>query len=176
VPRLKKAARNTIYTILTNKTYIGIKVINKHNGSRTEEVPAVWEPIIEEETFNRVQDALKKNRTRTPTHAADGRYVYLFSGLFRGELYVEHEIAELEGMRKESGDLFAEYRQPIQELLAKTENADNDRPSTTADVKPTLRALLSSLILAEEGIKIALSGSVNRKTLRSRLFVVAPPV
>ncbi len=81
--RLKKATRNTIYTILTNKTYIRVKEINKHNGSPTEEVPAVWEPIIDEETFNSAQTELKKNRTRAPSHAEDGRYVYLFSSLFR---------------------------------------------------------------------------------------------
>ena len=82
-PRAQTISCSKIYSILTNKTYIGIREINKHNGAPSEEVPAVWEPIIEAETFSRVQEELKKNRNRFHSHAGDGRYVYLFSGLFR---------------------------------------------------------------------------------------------
>ena len=82
-PRLKSITRATVHSILTNKAYIGVREINKHNGSPAEEVPAVWEPIIDEETFNQVQQALQKNRTRYHAHADQGRYVYLFSGILR---------------------------------------------------------------------------------------------
>jgi hypothetical protein len=38
-----------------------------------------------------------------------------------------------------------------------------------------LKQLIASLVLTEEGMKIALSGSVNREALGSTLFVAAPP-
>ena len=84
-PRLKNLTRATAHTILTNKAYIGVREINKNknNGSPVEEVPAVWEPIIDEKTFYRVQEALQKNRTRYHVHADQGRYIYLFSGILR---------------------------------------------------------------------------------------------
>ena len=303
-PRKKTVTRSAIYTILTNKAYIGVREINKHNGAPSEEVPAVWEPIIDEERFNRVQEALQKNRNRYYAHLDDGRYVYLYSGLLRcgtcgqklqgksawsssthkryhyyshardcakkgmtridadlvhrlvlgwlrdisenGEqfekllqegvkrvgqrieelcrelthideestsllsqidarideltrtetlsvrqsietsitrlerqraeepekrLYVETEIKHLESLLSTSENLYGDYQQAIRETL---ETVDDDRHPEEA--RKALKGLLASLVLTENGIKIALSGSVNRKTLGSTLFVVAPPV
>jgi site-specific DNA recombinase len=81
-PRLKKMSGTKVYAILTNKTYIGIRVINTHDKLNREEVQAVWEPIIDRETFEKVQALLRKNRD-TFHLRGNGRYLYHFSGLFR---------------------------------------------------------------------------------------------
>lgn len=301
-PRLKNATRSTIYTILTNKAYIGIKEIYKRDGPRAEEVPAVWEPIIDENTFAKVQKALQKNQNRYHAHSDRQRYVYLFSGLFRcgtcgqklqgksawsssthnryhyyshartcpqnglvridanlahqivldwlrdiasnGErfqrlheegvrrienrvaelrkaftkidteqtslltqidarideltrcsaesvrrsietsitrlentkeekrqqrLYIEHEIRQLEAASTAT-DLFSCYQNAIQKGMRLV---GEDRQDDEAKI--AFKGLLASLTLQETGIKIALSGGVNRKALGSTLFVVTPP-
>lgn len=50
---------DTLHTILTNKSYIGIKVFSTKAGKK--EAKAVWQPIIDDVTFNRVQEKLSKN-------------------------------------------------------------------------------------------------------------------
>jgi len=81
-PKLKKIIPGRVYGILTNKAYIGIRVINKRDESGYEEVKAVWEPIIEKELFQKAQTLLQDNRDRYHSRG-DQRYNYLFSGLFR---------------------------------------------------------------------------------------------
>lgn len=81
-PRLKNMSSTKVYAILTNKTYIGIRVINPGNEENREEVPAVWEPIIDRETFNKVQALLQKNREKFHSRG-NQRYLYYFSGLLR---------------------------------------------------------------------------------------------
>ena len=78
---------------------------------------------------------------------------------------VDHSIAELEGLRSGDRSLFADYRSRIQEVLKKHED----------ERKIALRGMLSSLLLQEGGIKIALS-SVTQKALRSSVLVSAPPI
>jgi DNA invertase Pin-like site-specific DNA recombinase len=63
-PKLKKIAPSKVYGILTNKAYIGIRVINKRDKAEYEEVKAVWEPIIEKELFQKAQTILQENRDR----------------------------------------------------------------------------------------------------------------
>jgi DNA invertase Pin-like site-specific DNA recombinase len=63
-PKLKKIPSSKIYGILTNKAYIGIRVINKRDKAEYEEVKAVWEPIIEKELFEKAQTILQENRDR----------------------------------------------------------------------------------------------------------------
>ena len=82
-PRVPNLTRSMVHTIITNKAYIGVREINKHNGAPSEEVDAVWKPIIDEETFNRVQKALQANRIRYHARSDKERYLYLFSGLLR---------------------------------------------------------------------------------------------
>ena len=81
-PRLKNMSNTKVYTILTNKTYIGIRVINTHDKGNREEVRAVWDPIIDPETFEKVQSLLKKNRDKFHSRG-NGWYSYHFSGLLR---------------------------------------------------------------------------------------------
>jgi hypothetical protein len=63
-PKLKKIALSKVYGILTNKAYIGIRVINKRDKAKYEEVKAVWEPIIEKELFQKAQRILQEHRDR----------------------------------------------------------------------------------------------------------------
>jgi site-specific DNA recombinase len=70
---------STLHNILSNKAYAGIKVFKTKEGKK--EVPAVWEAIVDETTFNRVQEKLAKNfKTRKKTSSAS-RYPYLLSGM-----------------------------------------------------------------------------------------------
>ena len=76
-----KFKRNKIYTILTNKAYIGIREINKRDKSKYEEVKAVWESIIDESVFNQVAKLLKENRDKFHIKASK-HFNYFLSGLF----------------------------------------------------------------------------------------------
>ncbi len=77
-PRLGYFTNGNLHEILTRITYIGKKKIKK-NGEEAL-VDAVWEPIIDEDIFYKVQRTLKKNRT-IKTSANPKRYPYLLSTL-----------------------------------------------------------------------------------------------
>ena len=63
---------NSLYRILTNKVYIGIRQYNQKNKDKDQsqladsekyfEAKAIWEPIIEEKIFEEVQKIIQKNR------------------------------------------------------------------------------------------------------------------
>lgn len=53
----------TLQSILTNKSYIGIKELRHKDGS-IEEIKAVWPGIVDKETFLKVQTRLTKNKNR----------------------------------------------------------------------------------------------------------------
>jgi DNA invertase Pin-like site-specific DNA recombinase len=63
---------------LRNKAYVGIRVFSDKEGDKYE-VPAVWLPIIDEVTFERVQKLLSSNRYHKRTHL-NQRYPYTLSG------------------------------------------------------------------------------------------------
>lgn len=69
---------DSLYRLLKNKVYIGIKVYQTKQGP--EEVPAVWEPIMDVETFDRANTLLAKNRHHKRTHG-ENRYPYILSGI-----------------------------------------------------------------------------------------------
>lgn len=77
---------------------------------------------------------------------------------------VNHTISELETLVSESGNLFSEYRARIQDVLGKEGN----------EQKIALKSLLSSLILEEKHIKIALC-SVHHRGPISAVSALAPP-
>lgn len=54
---------DTLQSLLTNKTYLGLKEVKHKDGSR-ESIKAVWPAIIREDTFNKVQERLSKNKNR----------------------------------------------------------------------------------------------------------------
>ena len=84
-------------------------------------------------------------------------------------LYIEHEIRQLEAASTAT-DLFSCYQNAIQKGMRLV---GEDRQDDEAKI--AFKGLLASLTLQETGIKIALSGGVNRKALGSTLFVVTPP-
>ncbi|MFN9066548.1 MAG: recombinase family protein, partial [Bdellovibrionales bacterium] len=69
---------DSLYRMLRNKSYIGIRVFQTKSGP--EEVPAVWEPIVNQGIFERVNDLLKKNCNHKRTHG-ENRYPYTLSGI-----------------------------------------------------------------------------------------------
>ena len=77
-PRMSHLLFDGLQHILRNKAYIGIRVFRVKGG--TKESKAVWEPIVEEVTFNRVQELLTKNYGKKKPHSAK-RYPYILSGL-----------------------------------------------------------------------------------------------
>ena len=80
--KLKKIGRSRIYSILTNKAYIGIREIYKKDRNRTEEVKAVWDGIVDKKIFEKVEKLLQANRERFHTQKSE-RFNYLLSGLIR---------------------------------------------------------------------------------------------
>ncbi len=77
---LKKINKSRIYSILTNKSYIGVREIYKKDKSKYEEVKAVWNGIIDEKLFRRAENLLKANKERLHWRNS-GRFNYLLSGL-----------------------------------------------------------------------------------------------
>jgi len=64
--------------ILRNKIYIGVKFY-QDNGEKCE-AKAVWKPIIDEESFYRIEKLLEKNRYRKKPQASK-KYPYLITGI-----------------------------------------------------------------------------------------------
>ena len=67
-----------LHHILTNQTYIAVRRYKEHG--KMLEAKAMWEPVIDEKLFYRVQKKLKANRSKKKPHS-DKRYPYLLSGL-----------------------------------------------------------------------------------------------
>lgn len=69
---------DNLYRLLTNICYIGKKKYKEAGEIKYSK--AVWEPLIDEVTFERVQEKLKKNKSKKKPHTAK-RYPYILSGL-----------------------------------------------------------------------------------------------
>lgn len=67
---------DTLHKILTNKSYIGVKVFKTKDGFK--ESKAAWNPIIDEMTFNRVQEKLSKNFKRKKPESVN-RYPFILT-------------------------------------------------------------------------------------------------
>lgn len=76
-----KISKSRIYSILTNKAYIGIREINKKDKNKREEVFAVWDAIIDKKIFLKVEKLLQANKEKFHPRKSN-RYNYLLSGLF----------------------------------------------------------------------------------------------
>ncbi len=81
-PKLKGICPNTVYRVLINKAYLGIRAIHKRDKANYEEAPAAWEPIVEESLFGQVQALLQANKHHYHRRGPE-RYTYLLSGLIR---------------------------------------------------------------------------------------------
>ncbi len=75
--RGKNIRFDTVYRILKNKAYLGIRVFQTKSG--WEEVSALWDPIIDQVTFDRVQRMLKENCSRRKTHK--NKFPFTLSGI-----------------------------------------------------------------------------------------------
>jgi site-specific DNA recombinase len=97
-PRTKHWSRSTIYTILTNRTYVGDQVWNRHGKDKTLNDPSEWitvtdthEPLISREVFERyaeVAGSRKFNLRRTPKKSVK----YLLSRLTVCDRCGEHHF------------------------------------------------------------------------------------
>ncbi len=111
--------RSSLKHILMNYAYIGKKEINKkkkyldqkklkkHEQYRI--VPAVWEPIIDEETFSKVKHLLKENSATKHNAATKTRHTYILNS---GLLWCDKCRHEMEGTcgTSRTGDIYYYYR------------------------------------------------------------------
>lgn len=75
--RLSYFTLGNLSAILRNKAYIAVKVYKAKDTYK--EVPAVWHPILDENTFERAQSLLLKLQRKKPD--SEHRYPYLLAGL-----------------------------------------------------------------------------------------------
>jgi site-specific DNA recombinase len=55
----------SLYQVLTNKAYVGVREINKRKSpGQIEEVKAAWEPVVSRKLFDQVQERLGANKHR----------------------------------------------------------------------------------------------------------------
>jgi DNA invertase Pin-like site-specific DNA recombinase len=98
-PKLEGICPNTVYRVLLNKAYLGIRAIHKRDKANYEEVGAAWEPSVEEPLFGQVQALLQANKHRYHRRGPE-LYTYLLSGLIRcGSLRREasrHQLLRLQ--------------------------------------------------------------------------------
>ena len=95
---------STIQHVLTNFAYIGKKEVNKKKRTQDQEkLPeeerykigdAVWEPIIDEEKFFRVQDLLNKNNASGHNETKTIKHTYILNS---GLLWCDECGQEMEG-------------------------------------------------------------------------------
>ena len=138
-----------------------LRRIDDENTALLSQIDARIDALTRTETPT-VRQSIETSITRLEKQRAEER---------EKRLYVENEINQLENLRSTSENLYGDYKQAIQEILGVINN--NPQPG---ELRNTLKCLIASLVLTETGIKIALSGSVNRKALGSTLYVFAPPV
>lgn len=77
-PRMPHLLFDGLQHILRNKAYVGVRVFKVKGVIK--ETKAVWEPIVDETLFTRVQDLLTKNYSRKKPHSKT-RYPYILSGI-----------------------------------------------------------------------------------------------
>ncbi len=68
-----------IHAVITNKCYIGVRRYKTREGA-WEESKASWPAIIDDDTFNKAQELLKKNKYTKRLHHAN-RFPFVLSGL-----------------------------------------------------------------------------------------------
>jgi transposase len=92
------------------------------------------------------------------------------------ETFVNHEISTLQNLIKNDHELFTAYSKTIRETLAEVDRTDCKAGNSVVEkAKTALKAIISTLLLGEKDIKIALGG-VNHPRLHSSVFDLAPPI
>lgn len=85
--RTKRFSVDTLHNILHNKSYIGMRVFKTKEGK--EVVRAVWDPIVDELSFERAELLLRSNLSKKRTHNGQ-RYPYTLAGLLSCKLCGEN--------------------------------------------------------------------------------------
>ncbi len=70
---------SNLQLILRNKIYVGVKVFQQKGEWR--ETKAVWDGIIEESVFQRVNEMLTKNKSKLKPITSSNRHPYILSGV-----------------------------------------------------------------------------------------------
>lgn len=146
---------DTLQSLLTNKTYVGIKQFKHKDGTR-EEIKAVWPAIIDEETFQKVQARLSKNKNR---YKPDSWKVYPFP---LTELVQCGECGKSLGGksgtgRKEKHHYYghAQIKNPFtKDTLHQCQVKNVRAPRLEEIVTKSLRSLLNDPSLIEKWVKI----------------------
>ncbi len=86
----QKFGRSSMKHMFINLAYLGKKEINKkwhtldqnkiQDNQKYRTVPSVWEPLIDEETFYKVQNLLAKNTASRHNETAPIKHVYILNG------------------------------------------------------------------------------------------------
>lgn len=116
----KPLSANNVFYLLRNPSYAGLKEINrKRRGMAPEEelalpeaeryrvVPAVWEPLVDQDTFDKVQALLDENRRTRGNVVAATKHHYVLSGVLKCSACGK----KLEGGAAKCGQYFY-YRHP----------------------------------------------------------------
>jgi site-specific DNA recombinase len=78
--RLGIFTSQNLYNILTNQSYIGVKVYTDKGTKK--QVPAVWPAIVDKDTFTKANEILIKNYQKDKS-SMENRYPYILSGLIK---------------------------------------------------------------------------------------------
>ena len=133
--------------------------IDREQKSLLEQIDARIDELARTRT-DRVRSSIEANITRLEDQKEERQ---------QKRIYIEHEIEQLEAAAA-APELFAIYQKEIRKALSLIE-----QDSDTGKQKMALTDLLASLTVTTEGVKIALSGLVNRRAPGSTLLVLAPP-
>jgi site-specific DNA recombinase len=79
-PRLGFFTVDSLHRLLTNRSYLGLRVYRDLKG-RELETKAAWPALVSEELFERVDVQLKKNHCRYKPASMQHRFPFLLSGL-----------------------------------------------------------------------------------------------
>ena len=101
---VQKFGHTSTQRILSNYAYLGIKEINKRKMFKVQEklsdsekyrrVPAVWEPLIDNTTFQKAQDLLKRNTVSKHNQTTAINHTYILNS---GLLWCEKCGTEMQG-------------------------------------------------------------------------------
>ncbi len=78
-PRFGVFNPDNLWDVLTNKTYAGLRVFE--NNGETKTTRAVWEPLIDQVTFDKVQQILSANHRKLKPRTRGIRFPFLLSGV-----------------------------------------------------------------------------------------------